>query len=146
MTPHPSMIILNLSMVAFMTSPLIFFDSLFPTKSSLASPNSVNLKVFCDVRKFSNLPTPTKLDDPALKNCDSQTIVSQCLPVGSIFDNKTTMINMATDICRKAHFMLSEGNQMKLNCNYKKCKFAINYTAIFKRPPNDTPAAKKRPK
>jgi len=119
---------------------------LFPTKSSLASPNSVNLKVFCDVRKFSNLPTPTKLDDPALKNCDSQTIVSQCLPVGSIFDNKTTMINMATDICRKAHFMLSEGNQMKLKCNYKKCKFAINYTAIFKRPPNDTPAAKKRPK
>ena len=97
MTPHPSMIILNLSMVAFMTSPLIFFDSLFPTKSSLASPNSVNLKVFCDVRKFSNLPTPTKLDDPALKNYDSQTIVSQCLPVGSIFDNKTTMINMATD-------------------------------------------------
>ena len=119
---------------------------LLPTKSSLASSSSVNPKVFCDVRKFSNLPTPTKLDDPALQNCDSQIIVSQCLPVGSIFDNKITMIKLAIGICRKARFMLSECNQMKLKCNYKQCKFAINYTALFKRPPDDTPAAKKRRK
>ena len=54
------------------------------------------------------------------------------------------MIKKATNICRKARFMLSVGTQMKLKCNYKTCKFAINYSAIFKRPPNDTSIAKKR--
>ena len=69
---------------------------LFPTKSSIASPNRVNPKVFSDVRKFFYLPMGTEVDDPALQNCDSRTIVSRCLPVGSIFQNKETMIKKAT--------------------------------------------------